>query len=271
MRILWSVVVAGALVGVAQGQTASQMPEYSAETVVCHASLRVGPLTPNALVSIFGKNLAWVTRHRRDEDAAGGVLPLILPGTSVMVMVNGLAAPVEMVSPEQVMFLMPPNLRAGEAEVRLVHAGRAGPGVKVEVAESAPELFVWEEGVALARDPETMEWVEPGAPAGAGRAVVLYAAGLGETEPVLGYREMPMEPAEIAARDDLVVWLNDEVVGEIGYVGVMPGFPGLYEIWLRLPDMTPSNPRVRLQMGEHMSRDEIRLAVDGYQVPEGDG
>jgi uncharacterized protein (TIGR03437 family) len=101
--------------------------------------------------------------------------------------------------------------------------------------------------------------------------VVLYAAGLGVTEPALGYREMPLEPAEIAARDDLVVWLNDEVVGEVGYVGVMPGYPGLYEIWLRLPDMTPSNPRVRLQMGEHLSRGEIRLAVEGYEAPEGDG
>ena len=34
------------------------------------------------------------------------------------------------------------------------------------------------------------------------------------------------------------------------YAGVAPGFAGLYQINLRLPDQTPRNPRVRLRLGD---------------------
>lgn len=270
MRTILSVLVAGALVGAAHAQTASQMPQYSAETVVSYASLAEGPLAPNSLVTIFGRNLAWVTQFRSEWDVAGDTLPLILPGTSVMVMVDGLAAPVDMVSPEQVTFLMPPNLGAGTAEIRLVHAGRAGPAVRVQVKEYAPALYLWNHGVALARHPETHEWVEPELPAEPGQEVILYATGLGETDPPLEYRQIPREERQIKAWREFVVWFNDEPLPEdrLGYVGVMPGFPGIYEIHVRLPDELPSNPQVRLQIGETVSPEQIRLAVKGFDDPE---
>lgn len=246
----------------------AQMPQYSAESIVCEASGMPGLFAPNSLISIHGRHLAWVERSRTDDDVRDGTLPLILPGTSVVVMVNGLAAPVQIVSPERVTFLMPPGLAEGRAEIRLIHAGRSGPGARVELAAQAPALFLWEPGIALARHAESSEWVEPGRPALPGDEVIVYAAGLGATDPPLEYRRMPEAPAEIAARDSLLLWLNEHALGgeDILYAGVMPGFPGLYEVRFKLPAGIPSNPVLRLQIGERFSQEEIRLAVAGEDI-----
>lgn len=264
MQILIAVILAWALSLSAQ----AQMPQYSAETVVSEASQEPGPIAPYSLVTIRGQNLAWVERVRTEADSVGGLLPLILTGTGVTVAVSGLAATVERVSPESVTFLMPPGLRPGRVEVRLVHAGRAGPGVRVELVDEAPSVYLWTPGVALARDAESYEWIEPGRPALPGDEVVVYATGLGVTAPTVEYRRVVTEPREIAARDRFTVWLNDQAVDDeaVTYVGVMPGWPGIYEVRFRLPETLPSNPVVRLQIGEQLSQDEVRLAVAGEDV-----
>lgn len=269
MRIFLPVTLLSAFCLSAMAQTASQMPWYSSETVVSYASLQPGPVSPYSLVTIFGRHLAWDTRFRQHSETED-LLPLILPGSGVTVMVNGLAVPVELVSPEQVVFLMPPILGSGEAEVRLVHAGRAGPGVKVIVKEFAPALYLLQEGVALARHAESYEWVTPEDPAAPGEEVIVYATGLGPTLPTVEYRRIPREPAEIASREDLTVWLNEHPVPDedISYAGIMPGFPGIYEIRFRLPETLPSNPQVLLQIGEHTSLEQIRLAVAGDDSPD---
>lgn len=265
MRTLLPVTMLCAFCLSALAQTASQMPAYSAETVVSYASLQPGPVSPYSLVTILGRNLAWDTRYRESSETEN-FLPVILPGSYVTVMVNGLAVPVELVSPEQVVFVMPPIMGAGKADVRLVHAGRAGPAVKIDIADFAPALYLIQHGVALARHHESYEWVTPESPAAPGEHIILYATGLGPTRPLVEYRRIPRAHAEIAARADFVVWLNDQPLPEeeVGYVGIMPGFPGIYEIHLRLPRQLPSNPRVTLQIGEHFSLDGIRLAVDGH-------
>jgi uncharacterized protein (TIGR03437 family) len=244
----------------------AQMPQYSAETVISEASQQPGPFAPYSLVTIRGRDLAWAERLRTESDSQGGLLPLILTGTSVTVSVSGLAATVERVSPESVTFLMPVGLRPGRAEVRLIHAGRAGPGVPIQLVDEAPAVYMWSPGVVLARDAESYEWVEPGRPALPGDEVVVYATGLGVTNPTVEYRRIVMEPREIAARDRFTVWLNDLALDDdaIAYVGVMPGWPGLYEVRFRLPEDLPSNPVVRLQIGELLSQDEVRLALSGY-------
>jgi uncharacterized protein (TIGR03437 family) len=269
MRLIAPALLTCALSLAAAAQTASQMPWYSEETVVSYASLRPGPVSPYSLVTIFGRNLAWSVQFR-DQSSASDLLPLILPGSFVTVMVNGLAVPVELVSPEQVVFLMPPVMGEGQAEVRLVHAGRAGPAVKISIRQFAPALYLIQDGVALARHPDTYEWVTPENPAVPGQDVILYATGLGPVRPSVDYRRTPREPAEIAARGQFEVWLNEEPAPDdaLGYVGIMPGFPGIYEIHLRLPERLPPNPQVRLRIAGEWSGEEIRLAVAGHEEIE---
>lgn len=239
------------------------LPTYTGASVVQLASLAPGPVAPNSLMAIFGKELAWVTAARPNDDETVKTLPLLLSGTGVMVSVNGLAAPVEMVSPEQVNFLIPPNLLPGKAEVRLVMNGRAGPAVELEVVEASPAIFTLEEGVALARHEDTFEWVDRNRPAQPGEWIRLYASGLGQTVPALAYRELPRKEAEIQLRDQLSLLVGDvEIYGErIAYAGVMPDFPGLYEIRFQMPETAEGDPRIILRIVQRNSQQGIRLVT----------
>ncbi|MBE0657339.1 MAG: hypothetical protein IH602_06585 [Bryobacteraceae bacterium] len=239
------------------------VPSYSEAGVVQLASLLPGPVAPNSLMAIFGKELAWVTVARSNDDETVNTLPLLLSGTGVMVSVNGLAAPIEMVSPEQVNFLIPANLLPGKAEVRLVMNGRAGPVVELDVVEAAPAIYTLEEGIALARHEDTFEWVDRARPAQPGEWIRLYVSGLGQTVPTLGYRELPRREAEIQLRDQLSLIVGDvELTGEwIAYAGIMPGFPGLYEIRFQMPEILEGDPAVIVRILEQSSQSGVRLVT----------
>jgi uncharacterized protein (TIGR03437 family) len=239
------------------------VPTYTKASVVQLASLASGPVAPNSLMAIFGKELSWVTAARPANDETVKTLPLLLSGTGVMVSVNGLAAPIEMVSPEQVNFLIPANLLPGKAEVRLVMNGRAGPVVEIVVVEAAPAVFTLEEGVALARHEDTFEWVDRNRPAQPGERIRLYVSGLGQTVPALGYRELPRKEAEVQLRDHLSLIVGDvEISGEwISYAGLMPGFPGLYEIRFQMPETLEGDPAVIVRIREQSSQQGVRLVT----------
>lgn len=252
------------LLSIPLGQAASQqMPAYSEASVVSLASLKPGPVAPNSLVSIFGTDLAWVTRVRGEEDLLADQLPVLLTGTGVTVMVNNLAVPVEFVSPGQVVFLMPPMQGPGTANVRLVHSGRAGPEVKLRVAATAPAFYMLQDGMVLARHGDTWEWITDEKPARPGERIMLYAGGLGATKPPLSFRRMPREEAEILRREEFSILLNGEAIAAeaIEYAGVLPGFPGLYEIRLTLPESTGEDPEIRVVQGESGSPEKIRIPL----------
>ena len=237
------------------------VPTYTEAGVVQLARLAPGPVAPNSLMAIFGKELAWVSTARPGDDETANVLPILLSGTGVTVSVNGLAAPIEMVSPEQVNFFIPANLLPGKAEVRLVMNGRAGPKVELDVVEAAPAVFCLEEGVVLARHEETFEWVDRTNYAKPGEMIRVYVSGLGQTNPPLAYRELPRDEAEVVLRDEVVVAIGGvELAGEaLAYVGVMPGFPGIYEIRLMVPETEEGDPEIRVRVREQASQEGIRL------------
>jgi|GEM_PF-601782 len=244
------------------------VPSYDEAGVVQLARLAPGPVAPNTLMSIFGKELAWVTTARSSDDETNNILPTLLTGTGVVVSVNGLAAPVEMVSPEQVNFLIPANLAPGKAVVRLVMNGRAGPKVELDLVEAAPAVFTLEEGVALARHEETFEWVDRTRPAKAGEQIRLYVSGLGQTEPALEYRELPRKEAEVRVRDKVAVRIGEvELSGEaLAYVGVMPGFPGIYEIRFTMPETALDDPEVQVIVEEFNSQTGVRLVTKATEA-----
>lgn len=252
-----------ACLSVAAADPPTGVPTYDEAGVVQLARLAPGPVAPNTLMSIFGKELAWVTTGRPNDDETTNLLPTLLTGTGVTVSVNGLAAPVEMVSPEQVNFLIPATFEPGKVVVRLVMNGRAGPKVELDLVEAAPALFTLEEGVALARHEETFEWVDRAHPAKAGEQIRLYVSGLGQTEPALEYRELPRKEAEVRVRDKVVVRIGEvELRGEaLAYVGVMPCFPGIYEIRFTMPKTGLEDPEVRVVVEQFYSQDGVKLVT----------
>ena len=120
---------------------AREAPAYSGASIVNAADNLVEPLAPNALATIYGKNLAYGIKSLSFDDIRGGVLPTALPGSGVRVLVGGLLANPFYVSPTQINFLLPPNLLPGDTNVQIVIDGWAGPIISVQIAAADPALF----------------------------------------------------------------------------------------------------------------------------------
>jgi uncharacterized protein (TIGR03437 family) len=237
-------------------------PAYSASTLVNSASNQPGPLAPNTIATLYGTELAFVTRALQGEDIRNGALPTILPGTGVRLLVNSLAAQIYFVSPRQVNLLIPAILKPGPAELQLVQDGRAGPLVRFTLSEAAPSLYLQSENLAIAVSPEGALYSRP-KPARPGDWIVLYCTGLGPVRPAAGYGDLAVSATPLVKLQEFGVLLNDFPIdpSRIAYAGLSPGFAGLYQINLQLPRDAPADPEIRIVTGSVVSPPGVRLPV----------
>jgi uncharacterized protein (TIGR03437 family) len=226
-------------------------PIYSADSLVNSADNQAGWLAPNTIATMYGKYLSYATATLTPADIRGGVLPTVLPSTGARILVNGLPANPYYVSPTQINFLIPPNLLPGPATVQLVINGLAGPPISVALGAAAPALFQIDRQNIIATHADG-SLITPAASAKPGDVVVLYATGLGQTIPPMGYGELPSSAAPLQMLSRFQVFLDGNPVdaSSIAYAGIAPGFAGLYQINLILPGSTGSNPDIRLAVGD---------------------
>ena len=235
---------------------------YSGASIVNAADNQPGPLAPNTIATIYGKDMAYATQALSISDIRGGLLPTVLPGTGVRVLVGGIAAGLYYVSPTQINFLMPSILIPGTSDVQVALDGKGGPDVKIQIATSAPAIFQLDADNAITTRPDGSV-VTPAKPAKPGDVILLYATGLGQVAPPLGDREIPATALRIAQFADLKVTLDGAALApdRILYAGVSPGFGGLYQINLRLPDATSTNPEIRITLAGQPSIAGIKIPV----------
>jgi uncharacterized protein (TIGR03437 family) len=264
MRLTGTALACLAFALTAGSQTQRQAPSYSADSIVNLASGERGRLAPNTLAAIYGKDLAPYSRARVDSDLQGDTLPYQLSGTGVIVKVGGLPAPVEYISPEVVIFLVPSELRPGPVNIILTYNFLSGPTIRVPLLPAAPAWFLMETGFVLARHSGSLEWVDGAHPARPGESVILYAAGLGDSRPILPFREMPREQVPLAALNHFRLLVDGTEIrqDQLGFVGLSPGFPGVYEINVILPSEVGLNPEVSVDVAGATTESGIRLMLE---------
>ena len=256
----------GALAGLSReaGISATrEAPSYSNASIVNSASNEPGALAPNAFVTIYGTNLARSTRAIADSDIVGNMLPTVLPGTGVNVYVNRIRAHIFYVSPGQINALIPADALAGSAEILVALDGVYGPSARVTLQASAPALFQLDAQTAIAvhADGTVLTPKTPGRP---GEWIALYATGLGTTAPPAAYGEIPARAAPLRDSARFRVLLNSAAVEaeRVPYAGVSPGFAGLYQVNVRLPDSLTRDPEIRLQAGDAFSKAGVVIPVE---------
>lgn len=243
----------------APGACKPNAPCYTAESIVNAASNVSGdPIAPYTWVSIYGTGLSFNTRNRAPED--------MLPGFGgVNVLVNNQPALLSYISPLQVNFLVPFSITTPEATVQITREGTAGPDdVKIKLSDCSPALFQMDADTVVAADPSDPERytvITPEEPAHAGDIVILYATGLGPFRYPMDDTELPLVADPIARTPEFKLLLNGEPVEDrlIEYVGAAPGFIGVYQINLRLPDPVGANPEIRIGFGERISPQGVHL------------
>ncbi|HTR39616.1 MAG TPA: IPT/TIG domain-containing protein [Bryobacteraceae bacterium] len=243
-----------------------EAPVYTAASIVNSADNQSGALAPNTIGTVYGKNLAYTTRALTASDIQGGILPTALGLSDVQVLIGGLLANLYYVSPTQVNFLVPSILLPGPVNVQLVVDSLAGPAIPIQLAAAAPGLFQLDLVNAVATRPDGTV-VTPDDPAKPGDVVVLYATGLGQVVPPVGYGEVPTAAAPLSRMADLRLLLDGVAVdpSAVLYAGVCPNFAGLYQINLRLPASTGANPELRVALGDAINIAGVKLPVNSIK------
>jgi uncharacterized protein (TIGR03437 family) len=245
------------------GSLWAQAPDYIAAGIVNASDFSPGPFAPSSVLSLFGTKLSWRSASFTAADLTAGRLPTELAATRVYV--DNMAVPLLYASPTQINFLVPAEQIPGDVSVTVVRQGIYGPAVTMTLVDAAPALFVTDGGFAIAQDwNDGYSVLTASAPAHAGDVVILYATGLGYTNPSWPSGVIAKSAANISALASLRVLLNGTAIDRrlVLYAGVTPGFAGLYQINFKLPANAGANPEIRIQVGIQVSISAIKLAVE---------
>ena len=199
-----------------------------------------GPqIAPGAMISIFGANLAAATAQ-----APGYPLPRELGGARVTL--NGISAPLFYASSNQINAQAPFEVGPGTASLTVGTAT-----LRVNVAQTAPGIFKLQAELAT-------PWL-----CAPGDLITIYLTGQGEVSPAV-----PTGSAAPASPLSRPVQAVKATIGgkeaEILFAGLAPGFAGLMQMNLRVPDVPPGQQPVTVTVGTAVSNAARVWIIDSH-------
>ncbi len=240
------------------GAVRSQMAPATTMSPVVGGVAAVGSevttTAPGALLSIYGRDFVKVTTDL--SGWSGASMPTSLNGAQVSI--GGRPAPILSVSPQQINVQVPVETQPGAREITASFDGRASAAFRAQVAAAAPSIFVWEGG-AIAVKNSDFSLITPDNPARAGDIIVIYATGLGNTNPGLETGKLVVfPPAANTAAVRVTIGGRD---ADTIYSLASPGFVGLYQVAVRVPTgVTAGSAALVLRM-EGATPSESTIAV----------
>ena len=247
------------LAALAIGAASGAAPTYSTESIVNGSDFAPGPFAPGSIVTIFGADLSFGTLGLTAENTSARALPTEL--SDVRVYLDNQPVALIFVSPTQINFLVPSNKTPRNYPLRVVRQGLTGPEVTITLVDAAPQLFKSKEGYVIAQHGADYSVITLDAPARPGEVIVIYATGLGRTQPTPAPGEIPNYPGKIVS--DLKLSLGGSVLApeRTWYAGLSPGIAGVYQINLQLPESLAIDPEIRADVGGQSSAQGIKLAT----------
>jgi N-acetylglucosamine-6-sulfatase len=202
-------------------------PQISGNGLVNAASY-VPNVSPGSLISIFGTDLS-----RNVAAAQSTPLPTTLGGVTVTI--GGRQAPLVYVSPTQINAQLPYEIPEGNASVIVRAANLETAAVNVRVTAASPGVFMLSNNRPAIQNQDGSLHTNQN-PAPAGNVVVVYLTGMGQPQnPVATGERAPTNPL---ARSRYPVTAT--VAGqpaEVLYAGLAPGWVGLMQVNVRLPQL----------------------------------
>ena len=202
------------------------------QAVVNGASFQPQMLSPGALFSLFGTGLAAQT---------GSAQTLPLPRTlgATQVLVNGQAVPLVYVSSTQINAQMPIEAPTGQpVSLTVINGGATSNAVTVTVPPAAPGIFTDTHNQAIVQNPSGA-LNSSTTPAHPGDVLVAYLTGGGAVNPAGPWVTGGASPNGISSvKAPYSVTLGGQAA-EVPYVGLTPGFVGLYQANFKVPPLGP--------------------------------
>jgi uncharacterized protein (TIGR03437 family) len=205
------------------------------------------PVSPGSLISIFGVNLA-----ASSEGAKNVPLPMTLADRFVEID-DEIRAPLLFISPGQANLQLPMDAPVGSRRiaVRREDTGELLAGSSIAIADAGPGFFSGSQDgagqVAALNEDNTRNG--PSNPARRGSVVQLFGTGQGPVAPsVASGLAAPSSPLSktvasptadgntcLTSQPSLCVAVGS-TFGEVSFSGLAPGFVGLWQINVRIPD-----------------------------------
>jgi uncharacterized protein (TIGR03437 family) len=207
-------------------------------------------MSPGCLISIFGTGLAPSL-----ASASSVPLPINLGNTSVKI--GGFAAPLYFVSQDQINAQVPfevantinVNFQYETTTVVVTTGQESSAAFKIALTGTSPGIFTTAsngQGQALYVNQNFMAFSTPLIP---GSTIVLYATGLGQTNP-------PATTGAGGAANQPMVFLPNVYIGEtqaqVSYAGLAPDFVGVYQVNVVVPAQLSTN-RIVVAIGGQRS------------------
>jgi len=206
--------------------------------------------SPNAIVSIFGKNFApeGTSRQVTSSDMSGGMLPTELGG--VCVQIGGVATPVLYVSSSQINVLVPlvgPGSTGVDVVARCGTVQEAGSNSVIVTSQAAsPEFFYFahsSKGLEYIAALDTTTGLAVGptdlghgfSPAKPGDDLEMFFTGGGMTTPVVEPGAIATAAAPVSGAVRIAIDGKFVPESDVLYVGIAPDYAGLYQANIMVP------------------------------------
>ncbi len=213
-------------------------------------------VAPGSLVSIYGSSLATST-------ASAGSFPITMTLGGATVSVNGIAAPILYASSTQLNVQIPFEVAAGAAAISVSVSGNLVGTTAVQIQASAPGLFLRSQGAAavINQDGSVNSTSQPAAVA---TVIAGYFTGLGAVSP-------PVATGAAASSSPLsnvpgVAATIGGAPASVQFAGLAPGFAGLYQVNIQVPQLPAGSYPLQISVGGAMSNAGAVNILSGRQL-----
>jgi uncharacterized protein (TIGR03437 family) len=207
-------------------------PSLNANAVLNNLNPQPGsPVAPGTIVQIYGSALSTAGTVGTGS-VVNGLLSTTLNGVSVSV--GGIAAPLFYGSSGQINAQIPNELQAGQQYELLVNVnGFYSNPVTITTTAAQPGLASFADGTVIAQD-TNYNLITADNPAHAGEVIILYATGMGATNPPVatGTPAPSSPPAQVAIAPQVSIGGTN---AQVLFAGLSPGSVGLYQIDVEIP------------------------------------
>ena len=215
-------------------------PTLDTASLLNAASFQPG-IAPGGLVSLFAANLSAETM------SSDGSTPTAWDGISLKI--NGISMPLMFVSPTQINAQVPWETPSGPAQLTLESNGLISQPVTVTVIPAAPGIFTDADGHAAALN-QDFTLNSAGNPAPGGSYLSIYLTGQGTVDPPAVTGTVASVVSNTVAPTSATI---DGVPAPVAFSGLAPGFTGLGQVNLLIPDLPPGEHVLVVTIGDSQS------------------
>jgi uncharacterized protein (TIGR03437 family) len=205
-------------------------PTIAANGVVSSASFKP-QVAPGSLASIAGTGLTT-----SNPTSASTPLPSFLGGASVTV--NGTVAPILYSSPTLINFQVPWETKIGTASVVVTVAGTLSNTVSVPVTATAPGIFYFSSGAAIAQNHDFTLNTSAN-PEHAGSFIIAYLTGSGPVSPAVPDGAATSSTGLTQTTGTPTVTIGG-VTAPVIFSGLTPGLIPLWQLNITVPSGLPA-------------------------------